>query len=291
VDFDATQGIGAALEAQPDGLGVSVVSLLDPERTAVEPGFFSAFPAFHPAAAKALGSDTLAMIDFFDPQQTVRGLLDQASAVSPSLAAAFDDLEAGLQRGGVDLKTGLLPLLRGEAALAFSAPNLRPRATFVADDVSDDEIRPAVAQLQAPLIESLNPVQTGQAPTFSESEIAGVPAQSLRLTPLINLTYAVKGDKLAVSTDPGGVADVLGGGPALADDPAYRAVSTPPGTPISALVFVDIAGLAKVAEPQAFARIRGYPRFREEIGKLAAFGLTVSSDDDRLQTSAFLNIK
>ena len=291
VDLDATEGIGVALEAQDDGLGLSVISLLDPERTAVDPGFFSAFPDFEPQAAQALGADTLAMLNFSDPSQTVRGLLDQASAASPSLADAFDRLAAGLRRGGVDLEGGLLPLLRGEAAVAFAARKGLPRATLVATGVDESEIRPAVAQLQAPLIQAINPAQTGQAPVFSEIEIAGVTAQSLRLTPVVELTYAVKGDTLAISTDPSGVADALGGGASLADQPAYRAVANPPGTRISALVFVDIAGLAKVAERQAIIRIRGYARFREEIGRLAALGLTVRSDEDRLQTSVFLNIE
>ena len=291
VDLDATEGIGIALEARADGLGLSVVSLLDPERTAVAPGFFSAFPAFEPQAAQALGPETLAMLDFSDPSQTVRDLLDQASAASPSLADAFDRLAAGLRRGGVNLEGGLLPMLRGEAAVAFAAPEGLPRATFLATGVDEEEIRPAVAQLQAPLIEAIDPAQTGQAPTFSQREIAGVTAQSLQLTPLIELTYAVKEGTLAVSTDPGGVADALAGGAALAGEPAYKAVTTPPGTRISALVFVDIAGLAQVAESQAIVRIRGYARFREEIGRLAALGLTVRSDENRLQTSAFLNIE
>ena len=291
LDIDATEGIGVALAAGADGLGLSVVSLLDPERTAVDPGFFSAFPGFQPQAAEAFGADTLAMLDFSDPSQTVRGLLDQASAASPSLTEAFDRLAAGLRRGGVDLEGELLPLLRGEAAIAFAAPEGLPRATLVATGVDESEIRPAVAALQAPLIDAINPAQTGQAPVFSEIEIAGVTAQSLRLTPVIELTYAVKGDTLAISTDPSGVEDVLGGGPALAGQPAYKAVANPPGTRISALVFVDIAGLAKVAESQAIVRIRGYARFRSEIGRLAALGLTVESDEDRLQTSVFLNIE
>lgn len=291
VDLDATEGVGAALSAGDDGLGVDLISLLDPERTAVEPGFFTAFPQFEPAAARALGPGTLAMLDFGDPARTVEGLLDQASAASPSLAGAFDRLAADLRRGGVDIEGGLLSLLRGEAAVAFAAQGGRPQATFIARDVDEEEILPAVAQLQAPLIEALNPVRTGQAPVFSEEEIAGVTARSLRLTPLINLTYAVKDGTLAVATDPAGVEDALGGGPALAADPAYRAVVPPPGSRISALVFIDIAGLARVAEPQAFARIRSYARFRAEIRRLAAFGLTVSSDEDTLQTSAFLNIK
>jgi hypothetical protein len=291
IDLDATEGVGVSLTAQDDGLGVDVVSLLDPERTAVEPGFFAAFPDFSPEAAQALGPGTLALVDFGDPAQTVQGLLDQASAASPALAGAFDRLAAQLRRGGVDVEEGLLSQLRGEAAIAFGTQGGRPQATFLAGDVDEEKILPAVAQLQAPLIEALNPVQTGQAPTFSEEQIAGVTAQSLRLTPLIDLTYAVKDGTLAVATDPAGVEDALGGGPALAADPAYAAVAPPPGSRISALVFIDIAGLARVAEPQAFARIRSYARFRAEIRRLAAFGLTVRSDEDRLQTSAFLNIK
>ena len=291
VDLDSTRGIGAALAAGADGLGVSVVSLLDPERTAVAPGFFSAFPGFQPQAARAFGPDTLAMLDFANPSQTVRDLLDQASAASPSLADAFDRLAAGLREGGVDLEGGLLPLLRGEAAVAFAAPQGLPRATLIANGVDEEEIRPAVAQLVAPLIGSVDPAQLGQAPTLEERRIAGVTAQSVQLTPLIELTYAVKGSTLAVSTDPSGVEDALAGGSSLAGESAYKAVANPPGSRISALVFVDIAGLAEVAESQRIIRIRGYARFREEIGRLAALGLTVRSDEDRLTTSAFLNIE
>ena len=290
-DFGASEGVSASVSAEPDGLSLELISKLDPEVTAVRPGFFSAFPEFEPELAREFGPGTLFFIDVGRPSETIEALLDQARAASPSISDAFDRLDRTLAASGVDLKSGILPLLKGEAAVGLSADGAIPRVTAVFDDVDSERIDEAVAELAVPLIGALDPVATGQAPIFSESEIAGVVARSVRLTPTVNVTYAVKEGRLVVSSDPAGVAQALEGTDALAGKSSFEAATAPAQGGASALVFFDLEGLVTLAEPQALAGIRSFVDFRDDIARLEALGLTVISQDDNLHTSAKLEIE
>jgi hypothetical protein len=58
---------------------------------------------------------------------------------------------------------------------------------------------------------------------------------------------------------------------------------------VSALVFLDLAGLVRHAQPLGLDRIVG--GFGADLAKLKALGLTVKSDEDNLQTRIFLEIQ
>jgi hypothetical protein len=289
-DYDASTGIGAGAIAAEDGLELELHSELDPEQVAATPGFFSAFPSFDPGLAEELAPGTLAMLAIGDPSRTVRDLLDQADAALPGIAGAFDRFNAALVRqGAVDIEDGLVPLLGGEAVAALAPGRRVPNVTVVFDEVDEARVTEAVARLQVPLIAALDPSRTGVAPTFSEVRIGDVTAHSLRVTPAIDLTYAVSDGRLVISTHPKGVRQALTGERSLADTESYRTATAGSSEGVAALVFLNLEGLVQLAEPIGLAEITA--GFRSDLDRLKALGLTVRSGEASLETKIFLEIR
>jgi hypothetical protein len=223
---------------------------------------------------------------------TVDLLLRQAATVAPGIAEAFDQLNRDLRReGGVDLRRSVLPLLEGQAAAAAAAGGGLPYLTFVFTDVDEEKARAAIARLQAPLAAALGPERTGQAPSFGERQVDDISVYSVRLSAALDLAYAVFDGKLLVSTNPAGVARAIEGGEALDAQDAYQAVTSGAPESVSALVFLDLEGLVRLAEPIGLAEIEPYVVFRRDIEKLRALGVTIEGDDERLSTRLFLEIE
>ena len=288
-DFGASQGVAAALVAREDGLELELRSALDREAARASPSFFSAFPQFSPSLAAEFGPGTLALLEVGDPSQTVRQLLEQADAAVPGVAEAFDRLSSELARdGGVDVEEDLLPSFAGEAAVGVAPGRAVPYVTAVFADVDEEKAREAVARLQAPLIAALDPARTGQAPTFSTRRVEDVEVRSVRLGPALDLAYAIFDGKLAISTNPRGVEAAIAGDEDLAGIDAYREATAGQPDEVSALVFLNLDGLVKLAEPRGLAEI--VSDFSADLARLRALSLTVQSRPDSLVTRLFLNI-
>lgn len=291
-DFGASRGIAAALVAHEDGLQLELDSRLDPEEVKASPGFFAAFPRFVPGLAAELPEDTVAYLGIADPGETAKLLLEQADAAAPGIAAAFARFNRDLRRGGgVDLERGLLPLLDGEGAVAATPGRPLPFLTLIFDGVDESRVRATVAQLGGALIGAARPGQTGQAPSLGEERIGDVVAHTVRLSQTLAVSYAVFDDKLVLSTDLTGVREAIEGERHLSDSPQFGTVAEGGGAAVSALVFLNLEGLVKLAEPRGLAEIAPYATFKPDIAKLKALGVTVSSGEDSLQTRAFLEIK
>jgi hypothetical protein len=289
-DFDASEGIAAALTAEDGGLGVELISELDPDAAEAAPSFFSAFPQFEPSLASQFAADTLALLDAGEPSRTVGALLEQAQATFPGIADAVDRLDARLsEAGGVEIERDLLPLLKGEAAVGVTPARPVPYLTAVFDEVDEQRAREVVARLQAPLVTAFDPLATGQAATFSSSEVEGVEIRGVRLSAGLEPSYAVFDDRLVVATDPAGVEQAIEGSDDLAESEDYQDATGPVGGEVSALVFLNLAGLVRLAEPRGLAEI--VSAFEEDLARLRALGLSVESGGDRLQTSLFLHIE
>lgn len=289
-DYGSSVGITAAAVAEGDGLRIDLHSRLDPEQARAEPGFFAAFPPFDPELARYFAPSTLAVLQIGPPSKTIRGLLEQADAAFPGIAGAFDRINEQLaESGGVDIENGVLPLLGGEAAIGATPATPVPYVTAVFADVDEERARETVARLAVPLIAGLDPASTGQAPVFSERRVEGVTVNTLRLSQTLVPSYAVFDEHLVVSTDPRGVAEAIEGGDDLASEPGYETVTNGGEGDVSALVFLNLEGLVNLAEPLGLAEI--VDDFRADLARLNAFGVTVESSDDRLDTQLFLNIE
>jgi hypothetical protein len=298
VSPDASNGAAVALVADDDGLSLASRSELDSDREEEHPGFFAAFPTFDPSLAGSLPADSLAYLGIGDPGQALKGLLEQAGEEAPALADAVGALVKRVRKlGDVDLERDLLPSLGGEAALALQpAPaeggdERRPGAPyleFVADDVDADRAGKALARLQGPITDALNPAAGLEAPAFSEHQVDDVTAHSVRLSPSVDLTYALVGSTLVIATNRAAVEQVVGGEGGL--DGAERFEQATDGFPgeVSMLGYVDLQGVFALGEQAGLAEDPAYATFASDIHELQALGLAVQSSPHELSADVRL---
>ncbi len=303
----ATEGAAASLSASGDALELNVRSELDPEREQASPSFFAAFPAFEPELDSQLRPGTLAYLGFGDPGRTVSALLAQATAQAPGIAESFADLVDSLRgEGGVDIESQLGGALGNEAAIAVEPPPPAdaagedaaavvsaplPYLLFVAAGVDEDRTREALASLQGPLADAVNPGSGLQAPVFGQQEINGVEAHSLRISPVIELTYAVFDGLAAVATDVEGIAGLAEDEGGLDETGLYESATEGfPARP-SLLAFLDLGALVATGERTGLAEDPAYATFAGDFRSLAALGLSVGDADGVLATDARLLLR
>jgi hypothetical protein len=301
IDSAASRGAAVAVSAGDEGFGLAVRSVLDPDRGGSEAGFFEAFDDFEPGLPEELPNDALAYLGLGSPSDTVAALVRQATARAPGVAAGFTDLIEDLRGAAdVDIQRDLLEALGGEAAFAVvpradvdaDAELLPPEATpapyleFVADDVDEERAREALARLQKPIAESLDP-ELG-APSFQQQEIGGVEAQVLRVSPVAQLVYAIFDSKLVIANEEAAIEEVAEGDDPLADSDRYRdTVDDLPDEP-ALIAYLDVRGLLAFAERAGLAEDPAYTAFAPDLRRLGSVGLAVTRDDDRLAVDASL---
>jgi hypothetical protein len=297
VDPTASEGVAMALVASDSGIDLEIRSELDEARAKAQPGFFSAFPAFEPTLTGTLPADSLAYVGLADPGHTLVSLIDQASADQPGLAAGVATLVKRVkQLGKVDLETDLLPSLGGEAAFALEAeqgggdveaPAGTPYVEFLSSGIDADRAGQALASLQAPIADALD-AGSGQTLTFSEHKVAGVTAQSVRLSPTVELTYAIAGSILMIATDSAAVEQLAGEDGGLSDDHAFKEATD--GLPDSAslIAYLNLDGLLTLGEQAGLAQDPAYEAFAPELRKLRALGLAVRQSPSELATDVRL---
>ncbi|MGH2952939.1 MAG: DUF3352 domain-containing protein [Solirubrobacterales bacterium] len=298
----ATRGAAVALSAGEGELELSARSVLDEERARARPGFFAAFPPFEPELPERLEQGTLAYVGIAEPARTIRALLAQASAQAPGIAAGFEDLVESLRRRGeIDVERELLPALGGEAAFALepgrgggagATPTQQPLPYlgFLADGVDEERARRALAVLQAPIAESIDPQL--QAPVFGERDIDGVEARTLRVSPVIELSYAVFEGLAAVATHPLGIERLVSGDGGLDEAGRFREATDDLGEDETSLLgFFDLGQVVALGERLGLAEDPVYATFAAEFRRLDALGLAVESASDLLSTDARLLVE
>jgi hypothetical protein len=307
----SSRGAALALVATDGGLDLDVRSELDPEREKTHPGFFTAFPTFQPVLPEALQSDSLAYLGIGDAGEAFRALLQQATAEQPGLAAAFGSFFDRVKRlGHVDLQSDLFPSLGGEAAVGVEpapaspaegsgkpgggtgalSPSESPFLEFVGSGVNTDSASQALAKLQGPLADALNPQGGGQAPVFNARKIGDVEAQSLRLSPTVNLTYALFDSLLAVATDPAGIEELVAGDGGLAGSDRFGEATDGLPSQVALEAYLDLGGLITLGERAGLARDPAYATFAPEIRKLEALGIAVTQSPSEVATDVRLAV-
>ncbi len=301
----ASTGVAAALVASDDGLDLDVRSDLDPARARAHPGFFSAFPTFVPNLAGFLPADSLGYVGIGDPGKTLTSLLEQASAEEPGLASAVGNLVQRVKKlGDVNLEEDLLPSLGTEAAFALEPSrsggkkdggagkraaepvplSATPFLEFVAAGVDTGRASKALARLQGPIAEALNPSSALQAPVFTDRNVGDVTAHALRLSPTVDLTYALAGSLLVIATDPAGVEQIVRGKGGLSGSDRFDQATGGLPRDVSMLGYLDLEGLVRLGEAAGLAEDPAYATFAPEIRSLQAVGLAVQSSPGELST-------
>ena len=302
VGSTASRGAALAISAEEDGLSLATRSVLDPDRSDAEPGFFAAFEDFNPELPDELQPDALAYVGLGEASETIAGLVRQATVRAPGIAAGFTDLIENLRGDSdVDLQGDLLEALGGEAAFAVvpreavdpeadavsSASTLTPYLELLADDVDEDRAREALARLQGPIARSFDS-ELG-APVFDQRRFGDLQAEVLRVSPVAQILYATLGSKLLVANDVAAVEWLAeGGDDTLADSDRYReTVDGLPDEP-ALLAYLDLRGLLAYAERSGLAEDTAYSTFAPDLRRLGSLGLAVSQDGDTLGVDARL---
>ena len=282
----SSRGVAASLSAGDDGLELSIRSALDPEREDASPGFFAAFPGFDPSLDDDLPARTLAYLGFGAPADTVTALLSQASSQAPGIAAGFRDLVEGIRRSAdLDLERGVLEALGDEAAIALEPPAggdlaaEAPYGLFAADDVDEVAARAGLAALGGSLTQRSR--GGGAAPAFGQEDVEGVQTNTVRVSPTVELTYAVFDGLAAIATDPAGVAAMIEGDGGLADQDRYQRATEGFPDQVSLQAYLDLDGLVAIGEAAGLAEDPLYATFAGDFRRLEALGLAVSSDGRR----------
>jgi hypothetical protein len=286
VDYAATIGLAASATARDDGIEIDLVSKLDPGLLEQSPTFFANLPEFEPGLTEEAGESALAYIGVGDVGPTLNQLLaraGEAQGLAGSLRALAQSLQA---EAGVDPLRDLLPALGGQAALVAEPTDGIPYASLIVDGVDEEKAATALTALQKPLVGAVGP-DVGAA-SFQQSEEDGVTVSSLRVSPTVNLSYAVFDGKLVISTDPAGIAQVRSGDGGLADSGAFEAATDALPDQVSALVFLNLDELLGLAAQAGLAEDPLFASLSDDLSKIRSLGLAVNADDDQLKSELFL---
>jgi hypothetical protein len=125
---------------------------------------------------------------------------------------------------------------------------------------------------------------------FREEKVDGVTARSLRISPTVDLTYAVVDGKLVISTDRDGVTRVASDESSLEDADRFEAATEGFADEVSALLYLNVGGLLKLAEAAGLSEDPGYALFAEEFRRLEGLGVAVERGDEDIDTEIRLTI-
>jgi hypothetical protein len=287
VDYGASRGMAASATARDDGVEVNLVSDLDPKLLKASPTVFADLPRFEPELVSEAGSRALAYIGVGELGPTLAGLLQRAGG--QGLAKSLRNLAKDLKgEAKIDPVKELLPALSGQAALVAEPTDAVPFASLIVEGVDEDRASEALAKLQGPVLRSLKRSGGRQVPRFEETDEDGVSVRSVRISPTVNLSYAVFGGRLVVSTDPAGIARVREGGDGLEDSDAFDRATDDLPDEVSALVFLNLDELLGLAEQAGLAEAPLYAQLSDDISNFGSLGLAVTGTDEELRTELFL---
>jgi hypothetical protein len=309
VNSGATRGVAAALAFGEDSIELKIRSLLDPERSEAQPGVLGALAEFEPELTEEVRSDALAYLGLGNPSASVDRLLEQAAADAPELTRGIDRFNRELrEEGGVNLRGDLLPLLEGEAAITVEPPTVpgadaeeeeAPGAPFdaeapyvglIATGVDVDSARLTLAELQGPIAATIDPERTGQAPVFRSTEIDGVEVQSLRVSPVVDLSYALYDGRLVAGSKRQAVERARAEGEPLDDADGYEEAAEGLPDELVLLLYLNLTDLFALGEQIGLGEDPGYVLRAQDLRTLRAAVLAVARGEDELATDLRLTV-
>jgi hypothetical protein len=120
--------------------------------------------------------------------------------------------------------------------------------------------------------------------------VDGVTVHSVRVSPSVDLSYAIFDGKLVISTQPEGIVRARSGGDNLASTGAYRTATENLPDQVSALVFLNLDELLGLAQRAGLAEDPLYASLSEDISHVKSLGLAVRGSDEELRSELFLAI-
>ena len=110
----------------------------------------------------------------------------------------------------------------------------------------------------------------------------------MRLSPTVDLTYAIDGSTLVLATDPAAVEQLASGEGGLDEEELFERATDGLGGDLSLLGYLDLGGLIALGESAGLGEDPAYVTFASEIQELRALALAIQSSPDELSTDARL---
>lgn len=285
VDSQDLVSSAAALQAEQGGFRLTVQRALQQESSSAPP------KQFEPSLAASVPAGALVYLGSGNVSRTAQTLVaGAAGATGPNFSRVFDAVKANLRsQTGVDLDKDVLPLLSGEAAL-FLTPTLpAPVGTLIIKQDDPLKANNTLKALQPALAKVLT--QRGRpVRSFVPIEVSGTRAYSLRISRQVELTYAIVGDRLVISTSSEGIRSVRENGKALTGEKLYQEALGDLPNRVSAVVFLNLAQLLRLGDQTALARNPAYLAVSEDLKQVAAVGVASTASEDLSRVELFFDI-
>lgn len=276
LDHRRLTGVSLSLAHAEGGLRLNVrqARAADPPRE-FEPSLISEVPK---AAAAYLGLAGLGGVgNLFGPElsKTLRRPLDSA-----------------LKTASLNLDRDILAPLRGEVAFSLTPGLPVPTATLVARTSNPRRTREALARLQQPLAELLAPPpqEDGPVAAFQQRDLGGTAAFVLSIAPGVDLTYAVAGERLVISTQPNGVGQVLADRASVEDADAFKQTVGEKPERASAVLFLDLGQLLALADQAGLTGDPAFAAIRDDLQKVRHAGGVIEREKTDTTAELFLEI-
>lgn len=225
---------------------------------------------------KQAPSGTLLFLDFHGSKDALGQMNNPALKSIPQFGAI----------AGVLGKLG--PLFQKEAAIYVRQGTPIPEVTLVSEVDNEAQAKQSVAALIAQFAPLL-----GQKATPQPTTVGGVAAQKLDLGSFAIYTAVFDG-KLVVTSSPGGITGLKGGGAKLADDAAFKSAKSSAGMPdaTSGFLYVNLKDALPLID--GIAQLAGKPlppQVRRNLEPVRSFLTFASAAKDDASFGAFLQVQ
>jgi len=291
VDQPALSAVGVALTAEDRKATLTVHTVLDP---ALAKASTPVFKPFDPQLLADVPSGALAYLGLAGLDRAAGRLLGLAGVTGVNGAGVSQLAQRArstlARRAGVDLDRDVLSVLHDESAL-FVLPALpAPTLALVAKTPNEQRTRVALSKLQVPLARlfTVPASGAGQAPTFQDRNVGGVDAFQLRLSPTVELDYAVFDGKLVIATSLEGIRRIKDHKGSLEEDATYQSVLGDRPSTVTSLVFLDFGQLLALGERTGLSQDPAYLAVRGDLSRVRAVGMATTAGKN--ETTAEISI-
>ena len=287
VDDRGLEGVAASMLATKRGLRVNFASVLRRRggRAAAED------QPYHPVLQVIVPGSAAAFIDTRGADRLLSGAqeLGKASLPFPDLLLP---LRSTLARGGGALTSALGVLLERETAVVVTRSGNTPVLSLVISGVDEAEATSLLLRVQ-PLLTKLlaEPSVLGAVPTFEPRQIAGLDAATLRITPALELTFAVYNGRLIISTRPDGVRAFANAQKPLSANALFASGTQGRPETVTSLIFLDLRQLLALGEQAGLGRVAEFQDFKADLSNVRALSAVTSTSKTSKSAEIFIEVQ
>jgi hypothetical protein len=271
--------VAISASAESGGLRIEGAEKLADDQAGYVPDQFKAdLPSEVPAGA-------LVYLDFNDLGGAIKAFRDAAAQADPSFDRDLAQIESQI---GVSLDDDVLPLFAGESALYVRQGFLIPEVTLVTHVEDEQKAMATVDKLVGALRQYVP-----NSPTARSTEIDGIAAKEVPISPPFSLFYAAFDGHLVLTTARDGIAALRSHDDRLSDDADFKKALEDAGVPDETSGFGYLNLKAGLPYALGFAGAVGGPissQVSSNIEPLKSLVFYGAKDGSTLRFTAFLAV-